>query len=107
MKKNILHESSENASPAFSKADYILLSGLMLPLMMTIVNITMFEVGIPTIRDTFVIQTDVAAWVVMAYSLPFMLFMPLYGRLGDELGKRRLFLTGIGLFLVGSIPMAR
>ena len=92
-----------NTEHAFKKADYVLLIGLMLPLMMTIVNTTMFEVALPTIRDTFGLQADVTAWVVTAYSLPFMLFMPLYGRLGDDLGKRRLFLIGIALFLLGSL----
>lgn len=92
-----------NNDHAFKKADYALLIGLMLPLMMTIVNITMFEVALPTIRDSFGLQADVTAWIVTAYSLPFMLFMPLYGRLGDDLGKRRLFLIGIVLFLLGSL----
>jgi EmrB/QacA subfamily drug resistance transporter len=88
---------------ALKKADYVLLFGLMLPLMMTIVNMTMFDIALPTIRDTFGTEADLTAWLVTAYSLPFMLFMPLYGRLGDELGKRRLFFTGIGLFLLGSL----
>lgn len=100
--------STEFNAHAFKKADYILLLGLMLPLMMTIVNLAMFDIALPTIRDTFGIEADVTAWLVTAYSLPFMLFMPLYGRLGDELGKRRLFFTGIGMFLLGSllIPLA-
>ena len=38
----------------------------------------------------------------MGYSLPFMALMPLYGRLGDGLGKRRLILIGTLLFLLGS-----
>ncbi|MCB0109230.1 MAG: MFS transporter, partial [Caldilineaceae bacterium] len=42
------------------------------------------------------------AWASMGYSLPFMALMPLYGRLGDGLGKRRLILLGTLLFLLGS-----
>jgi hypothetical protein len=38
----------------------------MLPLMMTIMNLAMFGVALPTIRDTFRIQADVAAWIVTA-----------------------------------------
>lgn len=98
-----LHSSAGNTARSFEKADQILLIGLMLPLMMMIVNTTMFEVALPTIRSTFGIRADVTAWLVTAYSLPFMLFMPLYGRLGDELGKRRLFLLGIIVFLTGSL----
>jgi MFS family permease len=55
------------------------------------------------IRDTFGIPADVTAWVATAYMLPFMLFMPLYGRLGDELGKRRLFLIGLFIFMIGTL----
>ncbi|MBD3306797.1 MFS transporter [candidate division KSB3 bacterium] len=78
------------------------LVGLMAPMMMIVSNMSMFRLTLPTIRDTFQIQADVTAWLVTAYSLPFMLFMPLYGRLGDELGKGRLFFTGISIFLVGT-----
>ena len=36
------------------------------------------------------------AWLLAAYSLPFVIFMPLYGKLGDSLGKARwLFQSGI------------
>jgi DHA2 family metal-tetracycline-proton antiporter-like MFS transporter len=85
-----LRSSAGNKARSFEKADQILLIGLMLPLM-TIVNMTMFGVALPTIRNTFEIRADVTAWLVTAYSLPFMLFMPLYGRLADELGKRQHF----------------
>jgi MFS family permease len=44
-----------------------------------------------------------AAWLVTAYTLPFMIFMPLYGRLGDSLGKRNLILAGMTIFLVGTL----
>ena len=39
----------------------------------------------------------------MSYTLPFMTLMPLYGRLGDRLGKQRLLLFGTTLFLIGTI----
>lgn len=35
-----------------------------------------------------------------------MMFMPLYGRLGDAFGKRRLFLIGIVIFLIGTVAAA-
>lgn len=77
--------------------------GLMVPVMMVILNLTMFDIALPTIRDMFQLQADVVAWLVTAYAFPFMVAMPLYGRLGDELGKRRLFLAGILIFLLGTI----
>ena len=44
-----------------------------------------------------------AAWLVIAYTLPLMIFMPLYGRLGDGLGKTRLLLLGLTIFLIGTV----
>ena len=84
---------------AMERQDRLLLAGLMLPMMMAIVNMSMFSVALPTIRNTFSLQADVTAWVVTAFTLPYVIFMPIYGRLADELGKRRLFLTGLTVFL--------
>lgn len=80
-----------------------ILLGLMAPAMMMGVYSAMFNVAIPTIRTEFNIQSDLAAWIVTAYTLPFMMFMPLHGRLADAFGKRRLFLIGVALFLAGTL----
>lgn len=74
----------------------------MVPTGMTILNLSMFGVALPLIRDDFVAEADAMAWLVTAYTLPFVMFMPLYGRLGDGLGKRRLFTIGIILFAAGT-----
>ncbi|MFE0678493.1 MDR family MFS transporter [Streptomyces sp. NPDC058867] len=42
------------------------------------------------------------AWVTTAYILAATISMPVYGRIGDLLGRKTLFLAGIGLFLIGS-----
>ena len=79
-----------------------ILIGLMVPMGMTVLNLTMFGVALPAIRDSFQIEADTVAWLVTAYTLPFVMFMPLYGRLGDGLGKRRLFSVGILVFFIGT-----
>jgi MFS family permease len=63
---------------------------------------SMFGVALPTIRDEFAMEADVAAWLTIAFTLPFIMFMPLYGRLGDELGKSRLLVAGLVIFCVGT-----
>jgi EmrB/QacA subfamily drug resistance transporter len=42
------------------------------------------------------------SWVVIAYTLAMAVAMPVYGKLGDVFGRKRLFLTAITLFLIGS-----
>ena len=78
------------------------LLGLMVPTVMMVLNLSMFSVAVPAIRDGFSLHAEMTAWLITAYALPFMMFMPLYGRLGDGLGKRRLFLLGVTIFLLGT-----
>lgn len=80
----------------------MMMIGLMAPFVMTILNQVMSAVALPIIRDYFVVEADVAAWMATVYSLPFMMLMPFYGRMGDGLGKRRLMLAGIVIFGLGT-----
>jgi EmrB/QacA subfamily drug resistance transporter len=81
----------------------VILISLMAPFVMLVFNEVVFQLTLPTMRDVFQIRADVVAWIMTAYTLPFMISMPLYGRLGDELGKRRLFVAGIITFLAGTL----
>jgi EmrB/QacA subfamily drug resistance transporter len=83
--------------------DLRLLIILMIPTVTMILNVSTFGVALPTIRAEFGIDADVAAWLVTAYTLPFMMLMPLYGRLGDGLGKRNLIIFGLFVFAVGTM----
>jgi MFS family permease len=78
------------------------LIGVMAPSLMVGMDHHMFGVALPSIRAAFGLGADATAWASMIYSLPFMTLMPLYGRLGDGLGKRRLLSVGIVLFLLGT-----
>jgi MFS family permease len=78
------------------------LIGVMAPSLMVGMDHHTFGVALPTVRASFGLDADTTAWASMIYSLPFMTLMPLYGRLGDELGKRRLLLFGIAVFLFGT-----
>jgi len=76
---------------------------LMLPMLMVFMNHSMFAVALPAIRSSFDIAPDTVSWTVIAFALAFMMLMPLYGRLGDGLGKRRLLLIGITVFFSGTL----
>lgn len=87
---------------AWASPELQILLGLMAPSLMVGMDHHNFGVALPTIRAYFGLDADMAAWAAMIYSLPFMTLMPLYGRLGDGLGKRRLLLIGMVIFLVGT-----
>src|SRR3989440_2390314 len=78
---------------------YVLcLGSLMIVLDMTIVN-----VALPSIREDLGFSEASLAWVVNAYILTFGGCMLLGGRLGDLFGHRRLFLGGIAVFTLASL----
>jgi len=66
---------------------------------------SMSRVALPVIRDEFQLSADMTAWVSVAFALPFMIFMPIYGRLSDGLDRRRLILIGIAVFWIGASMM--
>ena len=82
------------------------LIGVMAPSLMVGMDHHTFGVALPTLRAYWGLDADTAAWTSMTYSLPFMALMPLYGRLGDSLGKRRLLLLGTLIFLAGTVLVA-
>ncbi len=75
---------------------------LMVPTLTTVIMMAMFAVAVPFIRIDLALAPDVASWLLIAYSLPHMMLMPLYGKLADGIGKRRLLITGAVLFVVGT-----
>ncbi len=71
--------------------------------LMIVLDTTIVNVALPSIRDDLGFTETSLAWVVNAYLLTFGGFLLLGGRLGDLLGHRRLFLSGIALFTSASI----
>src|SRR5262245_55996194 len=45
---------------------------------------------------------EIYSWTFSAFLLASTVTMPLWGRLADQLGRRRVYLTGLGIFLLGS-----
>jgi EmrB/QacA subfamily drug resistance transporter len=71
--------------------------------LMIVLDGTIVNVALPSIRDDLGFSQTSLAWVVNAYLLTFGGFLLLGGRLGDLFGHRRLFLAGISLFTVASL----
>jgi EmrB/QacA subfamily drug resistance transporter len=69
---------------------------------MIVLDMTIVNVALPSIRIDLGFSQTSLAWVVNAYLLTFGGFLLLGGRLGDLFGHRRLFLAGITLFTLAS-----
>jgi EmrB/QacA subfamily drug resistance transporter len=71
--------------------------------LMIVLDGTIVNVALPSIRDDLGFTQTSLSWVVNAYLLTFGGFLLLGGRLGDLFGHRRLFLAGISLFTAASL----
>jgi EmrB/QacA subfamily drug resistance transporter len=71
--------------------------------LMIVLDGTIVNVALPSIRADLGFSQTSLAWVVNAYLLTFGGFLLLGGRLGDLFGHRRLFLVGISIFTLASL----
>src|SRR5512138_852988 len=78
---------------------YVLCSAVL----MIVLDTTIVNVALPSIREDLQFTETSLVWVINAYMLTFGGFLLLGGRLGDLFGHRKLFLLGITLFTVASL----
>ncbi|KCB41978.1 MFS transporter [Bordetella hinzii] len=75
---------------------------LCLGVLMIVLDTTIVNVALPSIKADLGFNESSLVWVVNAYMLTFGGFLLLGGRLGDLLGHRRMFLAGLTLFTLAS-----
>ena len=70
---------------------------------MVIVDVAVVNVALPAIKNDLHFSQSSLQWVITAYSILFGGMLLLGGRLADLLGRRRLFMTGVAVFTLGSL----
>src|SRR3954466_6735853 len=78
---------------------YVLCAGVL----MIVLDVTIVNVALPTIQDDLGFSTSSLAWVVNAYLIAFGGLLLLAGRLGDLIGRRTIFLSGLAVFTTASL----
>ena len=95
------------APPALTgRKRWVALLFLALGVAMIILDATVVNVAIPTIVEDLQLTTTDAEWVNAIYSLVFASLLLLSGRLSDIVGRRLMFVGGVGMFTVASILVA-
>ncbi len=82
---------------------WIALIILCLGALMIVLDTTIVNVALPSIKNDLGFSETSLVWVINAYMLTFSGFMLLGGRLGDLYGQRRVFLWGLTLFTLASL----
>jgi EmrB/QacA subfamily drug resistance transporter len=71
--------------------------------LMVVLDVSIVNVALPSIQSELDFTTEDLQWVVSGYALTFGGFLLLGGRMGDLLGRRRLFMAGLALFAISSL----
>jgi EmrB/QacA subfamily drug resistance transporter len=85
-----------------SVAPWLALAVLALGLFMTLLDLTIVNVAIPSIVDDLHASLDQVLWVLNGYSLVYAVLLITSGRLGDIFGPRTMFVVGVVVFTVAS-----
>src|SRR5213080_899182 len=72
-------------------------------MLMIVLDATVVNVALPSIQDDLGFSNASLAWVVNAYLIAFGGLLLLAGRLGDLIGRRTIFLAGLGVFTGASL----
>src|SRR6202163_903846 len=90
------------STPGSDRRRWIALGDICLAQLMNVLDTTIVNVALPAIqRDLHFTQGNLT-WVINAFLITFGSFLLLAGRLGDLVGRKRVFLTGIAVFTVAS-----
>src|SRR6187399_202391 len=80
------------------------LAVLSIAYLMVVLDIAIVNVALPSIQDELNFSsTEQLQWIVSGYSLTFGGFLLLGGRMGDILGRRKVFMVGLALFSLTSL----
>src|SRR5829696_4111087 len=82
---------------------WIALYVLCVGMLMIVLDVTVVNVALPSIQDDLGFSQSSLAWVVNAYLIAFGGLLLLSGRFGDILGRRNVFLAGLGVFTFASL----
>src|ERR1700710_38642 len=94
--------TASTAAPSSKRNILLVFAGLMVTMLLASLDQTIFSTALPTIVGQLH-GVDLMLWVTTAYILASTIVLPVYGKLGDLIGRKGLFIGAISLFIVGSI----
>jgi len=91
-------------SPGFETKQILTLLVCCLSISIIVIDFTIVNNALPTIQRTFAgVSVKSLEWITSLYGLLFGAFLLTWGKLGDQFGRKRIFLAGIVLFVFGSV----
>jgi EmrB/QacA subfamily drug resistance transporter len=94
------------ASTAGSNLKWWVLATVIIGTFLGRLDQTIVTLAVPKIIDDFSITVSMAGWIATAYILANAVFVPIWGKLGDTIGRKKVYILGFSIFIVGSILAA-
>ena len=88
------------------KTGPVLLGVLLMAQLMVILDITAVNIALPSISADLGLAGSTVSWTITSYSLIFGSLLLLGGRAADLVGRKRLFMAGLGIFTASSLASA-
>lgn len=85
------------------KLGWFVLATVILGTFLGSIDRTIVNLALPDMISTFGITVSMAGWIATAYILANAVFVPIWGKLGDTLGRKKIYLTGLAIFIVSSL----
>jgi EmrB/QacA subfamily drug resistance transporter len=96
-------QEAQSVHDTNDRSRWIALYVLCVGMLMIVLDVTIVNVALPSIQEDLGFSTSSLAWVVNAYLIAFGGLLLLAGRFGDLIGRRTIFLSGVGLFTAASL----
>ena len=105
-KSHSRHSHTAEGHTMPSRKNAALLLVLLVAQLMVILDITAVNIALPSLAQDLKLSGSQISWTITSYSLVFGSLLLFGGRAADLLGRRRLFLTGLGVFTASSLASA-
>jgi EmrB/QacA subfamily drug resistance transporter len=99
----MIDEHPKEQAEMTDRRRWIALYVLCVGMLMIVLDVTVVNVALPTIQEDLGFSQSSLAWVVNAYLIAFGGLLLLAGRIGDLIGRKSVFLAGVGVFTIASL----
>jgi DHA2 family multidrug resistance protein len=93
----------EKTAPDYSSLKWWILLTVIIGTFLGRLDQTIVGLALPKIISDFRITVSMASWISTAYILANAIFVPIWGKLGDTIGRKKVYILGFSIFILGSV----
>ncbi|MCX6734749.1 MAG: MDR family MFS transporter [Candidatus Peregrinibacteria bacterium] len=97
------HDVSPTAESAPSNLRWWILITVIVGTFLGRLDQTIVNLALPKIIQDYGITVSSAGWIATAYILANAVFVPIWGKLGDTIGRKKVYILGFTIFIIGSV----